>query len=76
MSPKIREEDFLRRVLMLETIEFIGVARILGVQLVEEETPREFEGVLKDMMLKYERLSCTQRRNLMRIINSATKEGD
>ena len=76
MSPKIRAEDFLRRVLMLETVEFIGVARILGVQLVEEEIPREFEAVLKDMMLKYERLSRTQRRNLMRIINSATKEGD
>ena len=79
MPKKISEADFLQRVLMLETVEFVGVARILGIQLIiedenKEKNPRSFEVVLKDMLSKYATLSRRQRKNLMKIICAATKE--
>lgn len=81
MKIKIGEADFLEQLLKLETVEFVGVARILGILLViedenKEKNPRSFELVLKDMLSKYATLSRRQRKNLMKIICAATKEDD
>jgi len=78
------EKDFMtfvERVSKLEMMEFLGVARMLSVDLVtkdpEDETKtlgREFDAILSDMMDAYIDLNRTQRRNLDHIIERAVKK--
>jgi len=71
-------KGFQRQLLQLEPVEFIGVARILGVQLfdVEKNEPMMFDEIFADMMEKYAGLSRKQRRNLERLLRAATKKED
>jgi len=62
----------------LEVTEFIGVARILKVPLVElsEEDPthyvaRDFTTVLNDLLQNYELSSRTRRRELLELVRAA-----
>lgn len=68
---------FQRGLLQLELIEFIGVAKILGVNLFEDEeekVARQFEEVFPEMVEKYASLSRRQRRNLDKILRPVVKE--
>ena len=73
--------SFVEKVSKLETMEFLGVARILSVPLViesedkdiEKAQGREFDAILSDMMDAYISLNRTQRRNLDAIIKKAIK---
>lgn len=71
-------KGFQRQLLQLEPVEFIGVARILGVQLfdVEKNEPAMFDEIFAGMMEKYIGLSRKQRRNLERLLRAATKKDD
>lgn len=90
-------ERLLEEILKLDTIEFLGVCKILGIELVkkidigdlelvktnEEDDvasaqvnvdvePRQFEDIWCDMCDKLDTMNRTQRRNLGRLIYSAT----
>jgi len=70
-------EKFQNRLLKLEVTEFIGVAKILNVPLVnndEEKTPLPFEEVFISMLEKYSSLSRTRQKNLQKILKGATKK--
>ena len=69
-------ERFQRQLLQLEPVEFIGVARILGVQLLVPETmePVPFEELFIRVLEAYKKLSRRQRNNLDRIMRAATKK--
>lgn len=71
-------ERFQRQLLQLEPVEFIGVARILGVQLfdLEKKEPLPFEELFIGLLEKYKRLSRRQRKNLDKILRAATKKED
>ena len=59
----------------LEPVEFLGVARILGVELLDEEkNPLPFESVFSAVLQKYGMLSRSQRRNLLKILRPAVKK--
>ena len=69
-------ERFQRQLLQLEPVEFIGVARILGVQLFVPDTmePVPFEELFIRVLEAYKKLSRRQRKNLDRIMRAATKK--
>lgn len=78
-------EELLKLIVQLEATEFVGVCKILGVQLVEkveeEDKARErsFEAIWSDVCEKVDGLNRRQRRNLRRIVRAAVKgkdEGD
>lgn len=78
-------EELLKLIVQLEATEFVGVCKILGVQLVEkveeEDKARErsFEAIWNDVCEKVDGLNRRQRRNLRRIVRTAVKgkdEGD
>lgn len=72
-----RTKHFQRQLLQLELIEFIGVAKILGVKLYEDEeekNARQFEEVFPEMVEKYASLSRRQRRNLDKLLRPVVKE--
>lgn len=69
-------ERFQRQLLQLEPVEFIGVARILRVQLFNPDTmePVPFEELFIRVLEEYKKLSRRQRKNLDRILRAATKK--
>lgn len=72
-------ERFQRELLQLEPIEFMGIAKILGVELFRKneegkEEPIPFEEVYATVVSKYAALSRLQRRNLNRLLRPVVRE--
>ncbi len=69
-------ERFQRQLLQLEPVEFIGVARILGVRLFNPDTiePIPFEELFIRVLEEYKKLARRQRKNLDKILRAATKK--
>lgn len=68
-------ERFQRQLLQLEITEFLGVAKILGIQLYEAEKIKSFEEVFDSIIKKYKELPSISRKNLNKLLSSATKRG-
>ena len=65
----------------MQPIEFAGLARLLGVKIVDGEpaTPRPFTDVLEDVMKKFEAQNRTRKREILRLVkkaNAAHKGGN
>ena len=69
-------ERFRRRLLQLEPVEILGIAKILGVSIFEETKPLPFEVVFNSILEKYEKLARHKRRNLDAVVAAATKKDD
>lgn len=72
-------ERFQRELLQLEPIEFMGIAKILGVELFRKneegkEEPIPFEEIYAAVVSKYATLSRFQRRNLNRLLRPVVRE--
>lgn len=68
---------FLNQVTQLSEMEFIGLARILNISLVEdneEKTPKDFEYIISDLIDKYLTLNREKRKNLKKILHKALKD--
>ena len=71
----------------LEVTEFIGLAKLLKVKLVEEKDPdaaesseryaaRDFSEVLNDILMNFELQTRARRREILSLLKAATKKGD
>ena len=73
-SPKDLEK-FMLEISKLDAMEFLGLAKIFNVDLVDvedkEKKTREFETVFSEIMDKYITLSRKRRRTIMKLIKSA-----
>ena len=58
----------------LQPIEFIGLARLLKVELLEDEKPRSFVAVTEDVLSKFDKLGRAQQRSILRMVKAATKK--
>ena len=83
-------EDLLKKIVKLDTVEFLGVCKILGVDLYNVDEPldqsaddeqrasqsaRDFTDIWCDLCDKVENLSRTRRRNLNRLVSKVIKRG-
>lgn len=84
MSKKQTEKLF-NIIPKLDAVEFVGLARILKVQLMEETnpdaeemkdkyTPRAFSDVLEELLINFEAQSRERRREIISILKEATKK--
>ena len=68
-------EKIVKEVLKLQTEEFLGVCKILGVSLVEEEDKgRDFEDIWADVVDKLGELNRVKRKNLMKLLRAANED--
>ena len=66
--------EFMISVSKLEPIEFMGLTKILNIELYEDEEkkkPRNFETVLSEVLDKYISLPRRRRRTVLKILKSA-----
>lgn len=75
MKGKNSPEKILIEISKLEVTEFLGVCKILGVSVYKNDgkTPKEFENIWEEMCDIVWAMNRTRRRNLGRLIYSATR---
>ena len=76
-------EEFTVALSKLETIEFIGVCKVLGISVVYKEDnkqkkqkkgePRPFMEILWELIQKYQTLGRKQKRDLLKLVVGAGK---
>ena len=82
-------ENLLKKIVELDTVEFLGICKILGVKLYDDALkedvgseekidiePRKFEDIWGDLCDEVEKLNRTRRRNLNKLVSAAIKKGD
>lgn len=83
--PKLKENkypypEFANLILRLKPQEFFGVCKILNVEIYTDEKDeqnhqiaRDAYEIINDVLLAFEKLNRTQRRNLLKIIKKAAQ---
>lgn len=69
-------DKIVKEILKLQTEEFLGVCKILGVSLVEKEEDkgRDFEDIWADVVDKLGGLNRVKRKNLMKLLRAANED--
>lgn len=72
-------ENLLKEIVKLDSIQFLGVCKILGVNLFEinesdKDKPRNFDEIWIDLCDVVENMNRTRRRNLGKLVYAATKK--
>ena len=75
MKGKNSPEKILTEISKLEVTEFLGVCKILDINMYKSDgkTPKEFEDMWNEMCDVIWEMNRTRRRNLGRLIYSATR---
>lgn len=82
-----QNDKLLKLIPKLDVIQFIGLARILKVKLVEEKNPngetaadqyqaRDFTDLLDDVLRNFSLSTRARRREILQLLNAAIKAGD
>jgi hypothetical protein len=70
-----KSNEFLEDIAKLEAVEFIGLAKLLGVKLLEgkgeNEKLRPMGDIVNDIMVKFSKLNRKKRRELKQIVRAA-----
>ena len=90
MKSKYSPENLVEKILELDAIEFLGICKIVGVDVYEDvecgqangdanatdttSHPRDFAEIWTDLCDKIESMNRVRRRNLGRLIYAATKK--
>ena len=69
-------EDFLKKLTKLETIEFLGITKILCINLLNEDNTslRPVKEIIEEMGNRYMGLNRSQRREIQKVLSAATKK--
>ncbi len=75
MNSEKQFNQFLELILTLEPVEFIGLARILCIDLMSDDKKksRDFYDILKDMLDKFPTLGRKQRREIISVLKQNKK---
>ena len=73
--------QLIEQISKMEPVEFLGLARLLGVQVLEENKeatedkdklkPRSFANVLEDVMAKFEKQNRGRKREIIKLVKKS-----
>ena len=71
-----KKNELIELITKLEPVEFIGLARVLCVDIINEEdkTTRDFYDILNDIVDKFNTLARKQRREILSVLRRVKKE--
>lgn len=71
-----KKNELIELIIKLEPVEFIGLARVLCVDIInkEDKTTRDFYNVLNDIVNKFNTLARKQRREILSVLRRVKKE--
>lgn len=80
--------QLIEQISKMEPVEFLGLVRLLGVQVLEENKeaiedkdkfkPRSFADVLEDVMAKFDKQNRGRKREIIKLVkkSNAARRGD
>ena len=74
MIGRYSAERVAKEISKMPAEEFLGVCKILGVSLIEDEEARNFSEIWADVVEKINRLDRNRRKNLMKLLRAANKD--
>lgn len=75
MIGKFKTENIVMEISKLQAEEFIGVCKILDVDLIDDnDVPRSFIDIWAEVIVKIEKLNRTRRKNLLRLLRAANED--
>lgn len=75
MIGKFKTENIVMEISKLQAEEFIGVCKILDVELIDDnDVPRSFVDMWAEIIVKIEKLNRTRRKNLLRLLRAANED--
>lgn len=71
-----KKNELIELITKLEPVEFIGLARVLCVDIINEEdkTTRDFYDILNDIVNKFNTVARKQRREILSVLRRVKKE--
>ena len=71
-----KKNELIELITKLEPVEFIGLARVLCVDIInkEDKTTSDFYDVLNDIVNKFNTLARKQRREILSVLRRVKKE--
>ena len=71
-----KKNELIELIIKLEPVEFIGLARVLCVDIInkEDKTTRDFYDMLNDIVNKFNTLARKQRREILSVLRRVKKE--
>lgn len=71
-----KKNELIELITELEPVEFIGLARVLCIDIINEEnkTTRDFYDILNDIIDKFNTLARKQRREILSVLRRVKKE--
>lgn len=76
LSPKLEKQinSLISLISKLDHIEFIGLAKILSVQLLKEnKEPKSFEDILSEILDNFAKLSSKGRKEILQLLSGTLK---
>lgn len=66
--------EFIQEIAILEEVEFLGLAHLLGVKLTDDnKVPREFEDIFSDIFDRFVGLRRQKRKEIMKILKEVNR---
>lgn len=69
---KIQIKKFISGLALLEPVEFLGIAKILGIKLEKDKAPLLFNDLFLQITRKFESLREKKREEILQLIIAAT----
>lgn len=71
-----KKNELIKLITELEPVEFIGLARVLCVDVInkEDKTARDFYDILNEILDKFNTLARKQRREILSVLKRVRKE--
>lgn len=67
-------DNFITLIVNLEPIEFMGLAKVLNVNIYKDEKqsePREFEEVFEEVLEKFDKCNRARKREILKLLKAA-----
>lgn len=71
MNSTAQYKEFLSLISKLDPIQFLGLCRIMCVQVAIEKEPRQFDNIFNDVITKFPTLGRKQRRDIIKVLKAA-----
>lgn len=71
MNNTAQYREFLSLISKLDPIQFLGLCRIMCVQVAIEKEPRQFDNIFNDVITKFPTLGRKQRRDIIKVLKAA-----
>ena len=71
MNNTAQYKEFLSLISKLNPVQFLGLCRIMCVQVAIEKEPRQFDNIFNDVITKFPTLGRKQRRDIIKVLKAA-----